>query len=74
MFWLDALMKDFNITTRYELSKKTGIGQTSLSAIYNRKTPTGKVKFDMIRALASSFELSLDELNAKLVEYEKNEA
>lgn len=68
--WLELLISDFGIKSRYELSKKTSVSETTLSNIANRKTSAKSVKVDVVARLAKGLDISMDELYAKIASYE----
>lgn len=66
MFWLDYLMEETKIKSRYELSKLSGISETSLASIKTRKTPYENMKFGNMKKIAIAIGLSLNELDELL--------
>ena len=65
-FWLERLMDEHCIKSRYELSKRTGVGEMTLSHIVKRKTPPLRVSYGVMRSIAIGLGLNLDELDKKI--------
>lgn len=59
--WLDYLSEDYNISY-YELSKKTGIAQSTLSNIRRKNISYRDVKFATILAISNSLGMTLDDM------------
>lgn len=59
--WLDFLSEDYNISF-YELSKKTGIAQSTLSNIRKKNISYRDVRFATILAIANSLGMTLDDM------------
>lgn len=59
--WLDFLSEDYNISF-YELSKKTGIAQSTLSNIRKKNISYRDVRFATILAISNSLGMTLDDM------------
>lgn len=59
--WLDYLSEDYNISF-YELSKKTGIAQSTLSNIRKKNISYRDVRFATILAISNSLGMTLDDM------------
>lgn len=61
-------MVETGINSHYELSKLSGISETSLASIKTRKTSYENMKFGNMKKIAIALDLSLDNLNDLLSE------
>lgn len=59
--WLDYLSEDYNISF-YEISKKTGIAQSTLSNIRRKNISYRDVRFATILAISNSLGMTLDDM------------
>lgn len=59
--WLDYLSEDYNISF-YEISKKTGIAQSTLSNIRKKNISYRDVRFATILAISNSLGMTLDDM------------
>lgn len=59
--WLDYLSEDYNISF-YQLSKKTGIAQSTLSNIRKKNISYRDVRFATILAISNSLGMTLDDM------------
>ncbi|WP_088825647.1 MULTISPECIES: helix-turn-helix domain-containing protein [Listeria] len=68
--WIERFMYDFDIRSRYELSKISGISQTTLSGLINRDTKIANTKYDTIKSLAEAVGIDMNTIDEYLEKYE----
>ncbi|EAC5831931.1 XRE family transcriptional regulator [Listeria monocytogenes] len=73
MYWIDKLLVDFQIKSVYQLSKMTGIRESSFSSMQKRKSDYKNVKYGNMQLIASALDISMDELNNWLISLYKEE-
>lgn len=67
---IDQLCKEFGLT-RYSLSKKSGVNDSTLANLVTRNTDVDNMKIGTIKKIAKAVGLSIDELVEKLESYKK---
>jgi len=72
MNWMLRLMEEYGFKSRYELAKKTGIGESSVNRIISRDSDWKNTKLGFANRLAKGLGLTVDELIEKLEQYEKD--
>ncbi|MEC1716582.1 helix-turn-helix transcriptional regulator [Schinkia azotoformans] len=70
MHSIDQLCKEFGLT-RYSLSKKSGVNDSTLANLVTRNTDVDNMKIGTIKKIAKAVGLSIDELVEKLESYKK---
>lgn len=69
---IDLLCKEFN-TTRYEMSKKTGLRETMLGNLVQRNTAVENLKIGTVIKISNALNIRIEEVISKLLQYENNE-
>lgn len=73
MYWINRLLIDFKIKSIYQLSKITGINQSTFNTMIARKTDYKIMKYGNMQLIASALDISMDELNNWLISLYKEE-
>ncbi len=68
---VDAVLQEYNVT-RYSFNKTFNFNKNRISNIALRNTPVDSLPVDLIKALSECFNISMDEVYAKLKAYESS--
>ena len=66
---IDRLCEEYGIT-RYRLASDSGIGQSNFSALIYNKSKASNMRLGTAKKIATTLNLTVDELYEKLLEYE----
>ena len=69
MHWIDWLLKEYKIKSRYELCKRTKLKSNTLTNIVKRDQCYSSTSFQVIWMIAEGLGITLDELKNKLDEF-----
>jgi len=63
--WLEKLMTDHNIKSRYALAKQSGLHEGTLQNFARLKTPVARINVEHAQKLAMGLEMTVDEFIEK---------
>ena len=68
---IDSILNEYGVT-RYQFNKEYGFSKNRLSNLILRDAPVENLQVDIIHAMSVCFQISMDEVYAKLLAYENN--
>lgn len=68
---VDAILQEYNVT-RYSFNKTFNFNKNRISNIALRNTPVDSLPVDLIKAMSQHFNISMDDVYAKLKAYESS--
>lgn len=68
---VDAILQEYNVT-RYFFNKTFNFNKNRISNIALRNTPVDSLPVDLIKAMSQHFNISMDDVYAKLKAYESS--